>query len=64
VPERGQLPFDPIEEARRHWTERWPGAAVPSMVAVTSIMRVHQILMARLNELLERFGLTFPRSRS
>ena len=31
------------------------------MVAVTSVMRVHQILMARLNELLEPFGLTFPR---
>jgi DNA-binding MarR family transcriptional regulator len=61
VPERGQLPFDPIEEARRHWTERWPGAAAPSMVAVTSIMRVHQILMARLNEQLEPFALTFPR---
>ena len=59
--DRGQLPFDPIEEARRHWVERWPGAAAPSMVAVTSIMRVHQILMARLNELLEPFGLTFPR---
>ena len=31
------------------------------MVAVTSMMRVHQILMARLNELLEPFELTFPR---
>ena len=31
------------------------------MVAVTSLMRVHQILMGRLNELLEPFGLTFPR---
>ena len=31
------------------------------MVAVTSIMRVHQILIGRLNELLEPFGLTFPR---
>jgi len=31
------------------------------MVAVTSIMRGHQILMARLNELLEPFDLTFPR---
>jgi len=61
VPEQGQLPFDPIEEARRHWTERWPGAAAPSMVAVTSIMRVHQILLARLNEQLEPFGVTFPR---
>jgi DNA-binding MarR family transcriptional regulator len=62
VADRGKLPFDPIEEARRHWLERWPDADVaPSMVAVTSIMRVHQILMARLNELLEPFGLTFPR---
>lgn len=55
------LPFDPIEEARRHWRERWPGEAEAEMVAVTSIMRVHQILMARLNELLEPFALTFPR---
>jgi DNA-binding MarR family transcriptional regulator len=57
------LPFDPIEEARRHWAERWPGdaAAADEMVAVTSVMRVHQILMARLNDLLEPYGLTFPR---
>jgi DNA-binding MarR family transcriptional regulator len=57
----GQLPFDPIAEARRQWEARWSAEAAPSMVAVTSIMRVHQILMARLNELLEPFGLTFPR---
>jgi DNA-binding MarR family transcriptional regulator len=31
------------------------------MGAVTSIMRVHQILMARLNTVLEPHGLTFPR---
>jgi DNA-binding MarR family transcriptional regulator len=31
------------------------------MSAVTSLMRVHQILMARLNALLEPHGLTFPR---
>lgn len=55
------LPFDPIEEARRHWRERWTEEAATEMVAVTSIMRVHQILMARLNELLEPFELTFPR---
>lgn len=55
------LPFDPIEEARRHWSERWPGDAPGEMVAVTSVMRVHQILMARLNELLEPYELTFPR---
>ncbi len=56
-----RLPFDPIEEARRHWEARWPAEAANEMVAVTSIMRVHQILMARLNELLEPFELTFPR---
>jgi DNA-binding MarR family transcriptional regulator len=55
------LPFDPIEEARRHWEARWSQDAATEMVAVTSIMRVHQILMARLNELLEPFDLTFPR---
>ena len=31
------------------------------MAAVTSIMRVQQILLARLGELLRPFGLTFPR---
>lgn len=31
------------------------------MAAVTSIMRVEQILMAELNELLKPFDLTFPR---
>lgn len=56
-----QLSFDPIAEARRQWEARWPAAVAPSMIAVTSIMRVHQILMARLNTLLEPFDLTFPR---
>src|ERR1700754_2945556 len=55
------LSFDPIDEARRHWEERWTEDAATEMVAVTSIMRVHQILIARLNEVLEPFALTFPR---
>ena len=55
------LRFDPIEEARRHWRARWSEEASAEMVAVTSIMRAQQILMARLNELLEPFDLTFPR---
>jgi DNA-binding MarR family transcriptional regulator len=53
--------FDPIEEAGRQWRRRWGGSHVPEMMAVTSIMRVQQILLARLNETLERFGLTFAR---
>jgi DNA-binding MarR family transcriptional regulator len=57
----GPLPFDPIAEAGRQWEKHWGSAATPAMTAVTSIMRVHQILMARLNEVLEPFELTFPR---
>lgn len=55
------LAFDPIGEARRQWRERWGDEPLPAMTAVTSIMRVQQILLARLNELLKPFGLTFPR---
>lgn len=55
------LPFDPIDEAARQWRARWPDAPVPAMAAVTSIMRAQQILLARLNELLRPFDLTFPR---
>jgi DNA-binding MarR family transcriptional regulator len=55
------LPFDPIQEARRQWQRHWGDAATPSMVAVTSIMRTQQILLARLNELLAPWELTFPR---
>jgi DNA-binding MarR family transcriptional regulator len=54
-------PFDPIAEARRQWVVHWGNAPAPSMSAVTSIMRVQQILMTRLNGLLKPFGLTFPR---
>jgi DNA-binding MarR family transcriptional regulator len=57
----GPLRFDPIAEARRQWDQHWGGGPTPSMAAVTSIMRAQQIVMARLNELLEPLDLTFPR---
>jgi DNA-binding MarR family transcriptional regulator len=57
----GPLSFDPIAEARRQWEEHWGHEATPSMAAVTSIMRAQQIVMARLNELLDPLDLTFPR---
>jgi DNA-binding MarR family transcriptional regulator len=53
--------FDLILEARRQWSVHWGSAATPSMAAVTSIMRVQQILMRRLNLTLKPFELTFPR---
>ncbi len=55
------LPFDPIAEARRQWEMRWGPKPGPSMAAVTSVMRAQQLLIARLNEALKQFGLTFPR---
>jgi DNA-binding MarR family transcriptional regulator len=55
------LSFDPITEAGRQWRKHWGGASAPPMMAVTSIMRVHQILLARLNETLEPYRLTFAR---
>jgi DNA-binding MarR family transcriptional regulator len=54
-------PFDPIDEAARQWRERWGEQPVAAMAAVTSIMRVEQILMARLNAVLRPLDLTFPR---
>ena len=55
------LPFDPIEEAGRQWRAHFePEHAVP-MMAVTSVMRVQQIWLARLNEALAPYGLTFAR---
>jgi DNA-binding MarR family transcriptional regulator len=55
------LDFDPIEEAARQWRAHWGASTVAPMMAVTSVMRVQQILLARLNEALEPFGLTFAR---
>jgi DNA-binding MarR family transcriptional regulator len=55
------LPFDPIDEAGRQWRANWPQAPVAAMMAVTSVMRVQQILLGRLNDALGEFGLTFAR---
>jgi DNA-binding MarR family transcriptional regulator len=55
------LPFDPITEAARQWSKHWGEQTTPPMRAVTSIMRAHQILMSRLNDLLAPYNLTFPR---
>jgi DNA-binding MarR family transcriptional regulator len=52
---------DPIAEARRQWeTHGWEQAA-PGMAAATTVVRVHQILDARIEEALRPFGLTFAR---
>ncbi len=55
------LPFDPIAEARRQWTDRGWAEAAPGMAAVTSIMRAQQIVAARVDEVLRPYGLTYAR---
>ncbi len=55
----GGLPFDPIDEAARQWALHWQG--VPQMHAVTSLMRVQQLVIGRLDALLKPLGLTFAR---
>src|ERR1700728_28468 len=51
-------PFDPIAEAHRQWAARWPEQA-DNMAAVTSVMRVQQLLLARVEDTLKPYGLTF-----
>ena len=53
------LSIDPIAEARRQWDRRWEGGAV--MAAATSIMRAQQIVLARVDEVLRPYELTFAR---
>lgn len=51
-------PFDPLAEAHRQWHDRWPDQA-DRMAAVTSVMRVQQLLLARVEDILKPYGLTF-----
>lgn len=52
------MPFDPIAEAHRQWSSRWPEHA-EHMAAVTSVMRVQQLLLSRVEDILKPYGLTF-----
>src|SRR3954464_4753601 len=56
---RKKLGFDPIDEAARQWGLRWD--AVEQMHAVTSLMRVQQLVLGELDEILRPHGLTFAR---
>lgn len=51
-------PFDPLAEAHRQWQARWPDQA-ERMAAVTSVMRVQQLLLARVEGILKPYGITF-----
>ncbi len=55
------LQLDPVDEAGRQWRRRWGTSTVPPVAAVASILRIHQILLARLNDVLAPFELTLAR---
>src|ERR1700761_5857492 len=50
--------FDPIAEAHRQWSARWPDQA-DRMAAITSVMRVQQLLLSRIEDTLKPYGITF-----
>jgi DNA-binding MarR family transcriptional regulator len=58
---RQPLSFDPIAQAVRNWRAAGWDDAAPGMALVTSIMRAHQILLARVDATLAPLGLTFAR---
>ena len=52
---------DPIAQARANWERSGWGDVADGMVAVTSVMRAHQILLARVENALRPYDLSFSR---
>ncbi len=55
------LHFDPIGEAAKNWANAGWADQADGMALVTSVMRVQQILLARVDEALGPFNLSFAR---
>ena len=59
MPTPRPLGFDPIAEASRQWDAHgWQDASL-GMAMVTSVMRAHQVLLARVHSVLTPLALTF-----
>ena len=54
-------PLDPIDEARRQWLAHGWDDAADGMAMVTSVVRVQQLLMERIDAALRPLDLTFAR---
>jgi len=52
---------DPIREAHRQWVAHGWGSAADGMAMVTSVVRVQQLLLERIEAVLRPLGLTFAR---
>lgn len=59
MPKDHSLDFDPIERAFQSWTEHWGEST--SMLAITSVMRAQQLLLARVDAIVKPYDLTFAR---
>jgi len=53
--------MDPIREAHRQWITHGWDAAADGMAMVTSVVRVHQLLMERIDGVLRPLSLSFAR---
>jgi len=53
------LPFDPVQRAFELWEQRWGEST--SMLAITSLMRAHQLVLAEVDAIVRPYGLTFAR---
>lgn len=60
---RSALGRDPIREACRQWVDHGGEESAAGMAMVTSLARVHQILMDRIEDALRPHDLTFARFR-
>lgn len=58
---RSGMSFDPIDEARQNWIDAGWADVADGMTAVTSVMRAHQILLARVEAVLRPYDLSFSR---
>lgn len=58
---RSRLAFDPIAEARRQWEAHGWHDAAPGMAVVTSVMRMQQVFLKEVDDVLAPFSLSFAR---
>lgn len=57
----GPLRHDPIAQAYEQWVAQGWGDVADYMAAITSVMRVGQIMLAEVEAVLKRHGLSFAR---
>jgi len=59
--DRPSLDEDPIAEATRQWVAHGWDQSANGMAAITSLMRAHQIALARVERVLHPYAVTFAR---